>query len=101
MSRPVSELEARALSREAQAAAQARLALLDTAPRLPEVVILLLPGLLVLLFGEHLQRSLGVTFGMVWVLASLVVGVYWLAHRVVVLERRVKALIQLLKPLDA
>lgn len=99
MSRPVSELEAQALSREAQAAAQARLALLDTAPRLPEVVISLLPWLLAMVFGEHFQRSLGVSFEMVWVLASLAVGVYWLAYRVVVLDRQVKALIQLLKPL--
>lgn len=99
MSRPVSELEAQVLSREAQAAAQARLALLDTAPRVPEVIVSLLPAIVVVAFGEYLQHSLGVTIGVVWLLVSLTFGVFWLMHRVVVLDRRVKALVQLLKPL--
>ena len=98
MSRPVGELEAQVLSNKARAVALARIELLSVTPWLPSVLFWTVPGLVALAMGEYFQRSLGATIEMVRLLAFFAVGGGLLAHRVVVLERRVKALTLLLEP---
>ena len=100
MSRPVSELEAQVLSNKARAVAQARLELLNTSPGLPALIFWMVPGLVALAMGDYFQRSLGVTIDMVRLLAFFAVGGGLLAHRVVLLERRVQALTQLVRQQD-